>query len=140
MHLSIQVNDFFFLKSRLEWCSLLEILQSTCLKGMTLNFPNKIDFISRVYPIYMKGKVEKKFETTISISFLVLFIKQIKAFDMGWHLLVLIQVFAVVWMQLEERRTTCTQRSGVGPLWPITSGKKEMLPPALNSCQSCKQG
>lgn len=84
---------------------------------MTLNLPNKIDFISRVCPKYTgREGLEKKDEITISVSFSALFIKQIKAFEVACHLLVLKWAFAMVWMQLEESGATCTQRSRAGPV------------------------
>lgn len=53
----------------------------------------------------MEGRVEKTDETTNSVNFLLLFIKQIKAFEVACHL-VWIQAFAFVWMQLEENGAT----------------------------------
>lgn len=69
---------------------------------MAVNLPNKIDFISRVcLQIYREGRVEKKMRPQF-VSFLVLFIKQIKAFKVAYHLLVPIQAFVMMWMQLKE--------------------------------------
>lgn len=86
-----------------------------------------------------RERLKKKFETTISNSFLVLF-----KIDQGlWSGVALVgadPAFAMVWTQLDESRATCTQRSGAGPMWPVTFGKKETLSPALHSWQSMYTG